>query len=161
LVHKWRAEEDAILVGKNTAKHDNPMLTTREWEGKNPVRVVIDRRLELSNNLHLFDKSVMTICINDIKDENQEHLAYLKVDFDQNFAQNLMDVLNQYHIQSVIVEGGATTLHYFIQNELWDEARVFISPTIFGKGIKAPQITGVLHSETNIDTDQLFIYTKL
>lgn len=139
LVHKWRAEEDAILVGYNTALHDNPRLTVRDWSGKNPTRIVIDKRLELSNSLHLFDQTVSTICYNTKKEGNETNLEWVKVDGDQLIDQILAH-LYQRNIQSVIIEGGAQTINYFLKANLWDEARVITSPIVFDNGIAAPEI---------------------
>lgn len=79
LVHKWRAEEDAILVGKNTAAYDNPRLDVRDWVGKNPIRVVLDSKLELSSELNLFDQSIPTLVFNALKSDNKDNLAWIKL----------------------------------------------------------------------------------
>ena len=159
LVHKWRTEEDAILVGKNTALYDNPQLTSRDWEGKNPIRIVIDKNLDLPQHLYLFDKSVKTICFNTFKSSQGSLLDYQKVDFNI-LGQEVVNCLFQQHIQSVIIEGGSATLQYFIDANLWDEARVFVAPVNFEQGIKAPKIKGTLVSETTIATDTLRNYTN-
>jgi diaminohydroxyphosphoribosylaminopyrimidine deaminase/5-amino-6-(5-phosphoribosylamino)uracil reductase len=155
LVHKWRAEEDAILVGKNTAKYDNPSLTVRDWKGKNPIRIVIDNRLELSSDLNLFDGAVPTIVMNRTKDDQSQNLIHLTYDGSVN---ELLSKLYDQKIQSVIVEGGAKVLETFINENLWDEARVFTSTENFVSGIKAPKITGQLTSDTNHTGDRLEIY---
>ncbi|HRS53852.1 MAG TPA: bifunctional diaminohydroxyphosphoribosylaminopyrimidine deaminase/5-amino-6-(5-phosphoribosylamino)uracil reductase RibD, partial [Bacteroidales bacterium] len=67
VVHKWRAEEQAIMVGTNTAINDNPKLTVREVPGKNPLRIVIDRVLKLPHNLNLFDSSTPTLVLTEQK----------------------------------------------------------------------------------------------
>lgn len=152
LVHKWRAEEDAILVGKNTAKYDNPSLTVREWVGQNPTRIVIDNQLELSTDLNLFDGSVPTIVMNLQKDEESNNLIYAKYD---GSIQDLLSKLYQSKIQSVIIEGGSKILQSFIEQELWDEARVFTSHQKFVNGIAAPSISGELISHTEIIGDKL------
>ncbi|MBN3581575.1 bifunctional diaminohydroxyphosphoribosylaminopyrimidine deaminase/5-amino-6-(5-phosphoribosylamino)uracil reductase RibD [Algoriphagus aestuarii] len=137
LVHKWRAEEDAILVGKNTAKYDNPALNVRDWVGKNPIRLVIDSKLELPQDLKLFDQAVPTICYNTIKSEVIGSLEY--VQFKPGFSiQQVLDDLQKRKIQSLIVEGGTYLIQKFLESELWDEARVFTSQTKFGEGIPAP-----------------------
>lgn len=160
LVHKWRTEEDAILVGKNTALYDNPQLTSRDWQGKNPLRIVIDKNLDLPSHLYLFDKSVKTICINALKSEEGNFLVYQKVDFNI-LGTEILKVLYQHHIQSVIIEGGSATLQYFIDNHLWDEARVFVAPATFEKGLRAPIIHGNLKTSTAIAADQLLVYTPI
>ena len=139
LVHKWRSEEDAILVGKNTAKYDNPSLNARDWTGKDPLRIVIDHDLQLNKDLTLFDKTIHTICYNLNKDESFENLDFVKLN-SKSFLQELLYDLHKKNIQSIIVEGGSKTLSDFINSGLWDEARVFQSDKCFGSGIPAPQL---------------------
>ena len=158
LVHKWRAEEDAILVGKNTVKYDDPYLTVREWEGSNPIRIVIDRQLELSEKLNVFDRSVKTLVFNEKKNEQNENLEYVRFD---GSLKNLLEYLYIKKIQSLIVEGGKSILKSFIETEMWDEARIFSTKNEFGEGISAPDISGQLlvdHKETG---DRLEIYANI
>jgi diaminohydroxyphosphoribosylaminopyrimidine deaminase/5-amino-6-(5-phosphoribosylamino)uracil reductase len=140
LLHRWRSEEDAFLVGTQTAARDNPQLNVREWTGRNPVRVVIDRSSRLDPSLHLFDGSQPTIVIKNIEDGIKE--------------------LFQKKIQSLVVEGGATTLNLFITAGLWDEARVFVSDAEFQEGLKAPLLTGepVI---SHLKNDKLLLYQNL
>lgn len=154
LVHQWRTEEDAILVGARTALHDNPQLNVRDWTGRNPVRVVIDRFLKLPENLHLFDHQQKTIYYNVLKHEEHPNLSLIRVD-EENFVQNVVHDLYKKKIQSVIVEGGATTLRMFIETNCWDEARIFTSAKTFGKGIRAPSIHGRVYQHHNIGNDVL------
>jgi len=159
LVHKWRTEEDAILVGTSTAKHDNPRLNVRDWDGRNPIRIVLDRNLTLDPNLNLFDHSQKTICYNQVKSENSENLDLVKLDSGFGLEEVLED-LYQRKIQSLIVEGGAQVLKNFIEKELWDEARVFTSQVHFGSGIVAPLISGKVVSESEIMGDRLVVWVK-
>ncbi len=157
LVHKWRAEEDAILVGKNTAQYDNPSLNVRDWVGKNPVRIVLDSNLELPENLHLFDQSIPTICYNSKKSETQENLNF--VNLGEQFS--MYDMLKDLHsrkIQSLIVEGGTKVLSQFIENSLRDEARVFSGKVKFGTGISAPILNQNPAETLSIGEDILNIY---
>ncbi len=143
LVHQWRSEEDAVLVGKNTAAIDNPQLNVRYGQGKSPKRIVIDRRLELNKNLNLFDQSVETLIFNEIKTNIDGKNKYIALeDFDRYVPQYILYQLYLQDIQSVIIEGGAYTLNSFIEAGLWDEARIFTGETYLQKGIKAPGITG-------------------
>ena len=157
LVHKWRSEEDAVLVGTKTAAHDNPMLSVRDWSGRNPVRIVIDRFLRLSDKLNLFDGTGRTICYNLLKHEEHANLKLIRLD-EKDFLISLLDHLMKEKIQSVIVEGGALTLSLFIEAGLWDEARVFTSTRLFHEGISAPSFKGDLITEEKIDSDLLKIY---
>ncbi len=159
LVHKWRTEEDAVLVGTRTAAHDNPQLTVRAWTGRNPTRLVIDRFLKLDRALHLFDGAVPTRCYNLLKKEKYPNLEYVQVEERDFIAQLLADCHGQ-GIQSIIVEGGAQTLVHFMADGNWDEARVFTSMQSFGKGIKSPPIAGAMVAQETIEGDILGIYIR-
>lgn len=140
LVHKWRSEEQAILVGTNTAFMDNPKLNIRNWSGKNPLRVVIDRRLRLPKNLHVFDGTQPTLVITqeNTEDLNEPNLEYVSLTFDEYLPEYLLGELYRRQVQSLIIEGGTKILESFIQNRLWDESRVFTGKSYFTEGIPAP-----------------------
>jgi diaminohydroxyphosphoribosylaminopyrimidine deaminase/5-amino-6-(5-phosphoribosylamino)uracil reductase len=158
LVHQWRGEEDAVLVGKNTAAIDNPQLNVRFGPGKSPKRVVIDRKLELNPNLNIFDQSVETLIFNEIKTDIAGKNKYIALeDFDRYVPQYILFQLYLQDIQSVIIEGGAYTLNTFIEAGLWDEARIFTGKTHLKKGIKAPILTGKTAGEFTSGTDKLLI----
>jgi len=157
LVHKWRTEEDAVLAGTKTVFHDNPELNVRDWTGRNPVRIVLDRFLRLSDKLHVFDRSQKTLCYNVLKHEEHANLSLIRLDED-NFITNLVANLVKQKIQSVMVEGGATTLQLFIDAGLWDEAKVFVSDKGFGKGILAPRLHGNLIAQESVFNDTLRIF---
>ncbi len=160
LVHQWRAEEDAILIGKNTAEFDNPMLNVRDTEGKDPIRIVIDPKLKLSKKLHLFDQQQTTLVFNLERNEAQPNLEYIKLHPEQ-IEHQILDKLYLRKILSLIIEGGSTTLQKFIGMGLWDEARLFKSNKKFSKGIASPQLDrSVLKTVENILDDRLFIYTR-
>lgn len=149
LVHKWRTEEQAILVGTQTVLDDNPRLNVRDWSGNNPTRVVLDRKLKISKESHIFDNSASTILL----DESA-------IDFTKNTVNEIIDVLYQNNIQSVIIEGGSKTLQGFINENIWDEARIFKGKSSFGNGIKAPVIDGKLVSRRFIIDDELLIFSN-
>ena len=156
-MHQWRANEDAIMVGTNTAHYDNPRLNVRGLDGADPVRVVIDRSLRLSENLNLFDHHQPTICYNLLKDEQSNGLDYVKLP-EVTFLEALFEDLKQRKIRSVLVEGGSQLLNGLIEKGLWDEARVFKSPTQFEEGIAAPELS-LSESETlAVADDELNIY---
>ncbi|WP_236252734.1 bifunctional diaminohydroxyphosphoribosylaminopyrimidine deaminase/5-amino-6-(5-phosphoribosylamino)uracil reductase RibD [Echinicola sp. 20G] len=157
LVHKWRAEEDAIMVGTKTAHFDNPKLNVRDWEGKDPLRIVLDKQLTLDANLALFDRSIPTVCYNLIKNESQQNLDYVKLEKEFSIADVLED-LHQRKVQSVIIEGGSFLLQKFIQSELWDEARVFTGQSRFESGIPAPKLAQDPVETLQIMDDQLEVY---
>ena len=146
LVHKWRAEEQAILVGTNTVISDNPSLTVRNWKGKNPLRVVIDRNKKLNVENSVFDSSAETLV-----------LSIDNIDFTKPLAYQISNLLYTKNINSIIIEGGANTLQTFIDEGLWDEARIFTGAIEFNNGLQAPKLKGVLVSETKILNDTLKI----
>lgn len=156
LVHKWRAEEDAVLVASGTAWYDNPSLNVRDWTGRDPVRIVIDRYLKLGANQHLFDRKQKTICYNLIKEDSDQNLSYIRLE-NKNFLESMVENLFQQKIQSVIIEGGGQLLNSFIKANLWDEARIFVSPQRFEQGVSAPIIRGIIKEIQKLDNDWLKI----
>ncbi len=162
LVHKWRSEEAAIVVGTNTALQDDPALTARLWPGNDPIRLVIDRELKLPSTLQLLDGKAKTIVFNALKNGEQGMLSYCKLDQGVNMLPQLLGVLYQRQLMSVIVEGGAKLLQSFIDEGLWDEARVICNgQLIIGDGIDTPVLTqaNLLREETLL-TDKIIYYFK-
>lgn len=156
LVHKWRSEEDAILVGKNTAKYDNPSLTVREWTGSNPKRVLVDLNLEISPDGNLWNDEAPTLIFN-TKVTRQEGIhEWVQINA-HGYEEELLNQLHQRKINSLIIEGGSKTLEGFIQKGLWDEARIFQSEQQFGEGIAATEISGNLIEEKCVEQDILKI----
>lgn len=161
VVHKRRAEHDAILVGRKTALLDNPSLTTRNWFGKDPIRLVIDKNLTLSKQLHLFDGKVRTIVFTQKEKISDNHSAeYIRLDFKQNILSQIMDVLYKLKIQSLMVEGGTILLQSFIDEGLWDEAYIETSPIRLSEGIKAPVIKGGHPFLTNYNFGRIIRYAR-
>ncbi|WP_308992115.1 bifunctional diaminohydroxyphosphoribosylaminopyrimidine deaminase/5-amino-6-(5-phosphoribosylamino)uracil reductase RibD [Mariniflexile litorale] len=163
LVHKWRTEEQAILVGTHTVLQDNPSLTVRDWTGQNPIRIVLDKDEKLPKDMNVFNKQAETIVIGS-KIHNQKpktqnlNLEVINWDLKTSIAKQICDCLYKHSINSIIIEGGAKTLQTFIDENLWDEARVFTGTTQFKNGVKAPTFSGKLISEEKIVTDILKIY---
>lgn len=156
LVHKWRSEEAAIMIGTNTAKVDNPRLTNRLYSGKSPLRVVLDRKGKLSKSLHVMDGSVPTLCISE-KSLDLKKVETVQMNFDDKLLMGILEVLYDKGIKSLIVEGGAKLLASFIEKDLWDEARIFTAPIRLDAGIKAPKISRNEPEEFKIAEDQLYI----
>lgn len=162
LTHRWRSEEDAILVGKNTALVDNPQLTTRNTIGKNPIRIVIDRTLAIPQSHHIYNDAAKTIIFNEVKTDVVENVHFVQMEDMQFYlAQKIAFQLYLMDIQSVMIEGGVQTLNHFITAGLWDEARIFTAPTTWGTGIKAPLIKGKVMEELQIGADRLTIYSAI
>ena len=159
-VHKWRSQEDSILVGTNTAIIDNPRLNVRLVKGKNPIRIVIDKKLNLSKDLEVFNTDVKTIILNEVKSFSSATNDYLKVDF-SDLINQLLDKLYELNIMSMIVEGGAFTINKFINENAYDEIRIFTTPEKLKKGVKSPIIPIIKKIYSNdYDGDLLEIYRK-
>lgn len=157
LVHEWRTEEQAILVGKKTALVDNPQLNTRYWEGKNPLRISIDKFLAIPRNFHLYDQSTPTIIFNAIEDSEVENLKLVKIDFNNNIIPPILEYLHKRNIQTLIVEGGSDTIQKFVDMNLWDEARILSSNAFWNDGILAPIVRGKRVSQQKIMNDYLTV----
>ena len=141
LVHKRRAEHDAILIGRKTAHLDNPSLTTRNWYGKNPVRMVIDKNLTLPRHLSLFNGNTPTIIFTSLKNTPiLPQVEYIPLDFGHDILPQIMEVLCQRKLQSLMVEGGSILLQSFIDSGCWDEAYIEYSNECLSDGIKAPSL---------------------
>jgi len=180
LVHRWRAEEQAILVGTNTVMEDNPNLTVRDWTGENPIRVVLDRKLKLQHGYHVTNNDADTIfivgkidsldieknkedgwLINPVNSELSDGM-FKKINWDakEYIAEQVCEELYKLNVTSIIIEGGAKTIQTFINEDLWDEARVFTGNVEFNDGIKAPVLNGKMISKSKILNDTLRIYVK-
>jgi diaminohydroxyphosphoribosylaminopyrimidine deaminase / 5-amino-6-(5-phosphoribosylamino)uracil reductase len=161
LVHKWRSEDAAILVGTNTALLDNPELTTRLWEGKSPLRLVLDMDLRLPSSLKIFNDSAGTIIFNSLRHEEKGNLLYYQLSKTGNVIHQMMKALYQLRIQSVLVEGGAKLLQSFIDERLWDEARVITgtAATASENYLRAPLLTNsIKKEETMLGNDKIEIF---
>lgn len=143
LVHKRRSEHSAILVGRRTALLDNPSLTTRSWYGKNPVRMVIDKELTLPTHLSLFDGSARTLVFTQREDTpSLPNVEYIRLNFSKDILPQMMEVLYQEKLQSLMVEGGSILLQSFIDSNCWDEAYIETSDAHLNDGVKAPTLIG-------------------
>lgn len=158
LVHKWRSEEQSILVGTTTVLDDNPGLDVRHWKGEDPVRIVIDKELEIPANLKVYDGSVKTIFINETRTYAKGTIFFEKINFSEPIAIQICAVLFKHKIQSLIVEGGTKTIQTFIDENLWDEARVFSGEVHFNDGVNAPKLDVIPTKEENIKDDILKTY---
>ena len=158
LVHKWRGEEHSILVGTTTILDDNPSLDVRSWRGENPLRIVIDKDLKIPKDLKVYDDSVKTIFINQKVTTSNENLFFEKINFSKPIAHQICQVLFKHKVQSLIVEGGTKTIQTFIDENLWDEARVFSGLVKFNEGTKAPKLDVPFLNEENLTGDSLKTY---
>lgn len=163
LVHKWRSEEAAILVGTNTALLDDPQLTNRYWKGKQPVRLVLDKELKLPPHLKVFNADAKTIVFNFQKHDVTGQPQYYKISKENNVITEIIMASQQLNIQSVLIEGGAMLLQSFIDAGLWDEARVIINEQlIIDNGLNAPVLSKhKIISEEKIATDRIIYFKNL
>lgn len=156
LVHQWRSEEQAILVGKNTIINDNPSLTVRNVVGKNPLRIVLDKNLALTPDFQVFSDELPTLIFNSIKSEQINCNEFVQL---ENFsAQGIVNLLYERNIQSVLIEGGAKTLSSYIEAGLWDEARIIEGDVCFGKGLKAPTLSKLPSKTYSFSNDKIYHY---
>ena len=159
LVHKWRSEEQSILVGRNTILNDNPSLTVREISGKNPTRIVIDSQMQLSKDVNIFSNDAPTLVFNRIQNKKLDGVEWIKIQ--ETSTKYILEELYKRNIQSVLVEGGSRTLQYFIIDNVWDEARVIVGDIKFGDGVKAPIINKVpVRAHQFSDHDTIFYFTR-
>lgn len=152
LSHLWRTQESSIMIGTNTALLDNPKLNARLATGQNPIRIVLDRNLQLPANLSVFDQNIHTIVFNQKQQKIDGEIEYIKCDM---HIRSILAELHERDIQSIIVEGGATLHQQFIQNQLWDEGRIFIAPNLLKDGVKAADIPFGKIIKESIDNNEL------
>ncbi len=156
LVHQWRSEEQAILIGYNTLINDDPFLTTRLVNGKNPLRFVMSREVDFPKELNLFNKDAKTLVFNSVKNEIQDNVEFVKIDWNRK-VKEVLNYCYTKNIASIIVEGGTNTIYKFMNEHTWDEARVFINPDkAFEHGIPAPEINLQNHMHKNVGNDLLY-----
>ena len=161
LVHKWRSEEQGILIGTETALLDNPALTTRFWPGKNPVRIVVDRDLRLPQTLKIFDGQSPLLVLNTKKDKAESAVTYIQIDAAFELS-SILSALYSAGIISILVEGGGSLLQSFIDIGIWDEMRVITNQELeINNGHVSPQISGATLIRTeNYGSDQIDYYTR-
>lgn len=163
LVHKWRNEEAAIMVGTNTALADDPSLTTRLWPGNNPVRMAPDMHLRLPQTLQIFNGDVQTIIFNGIRHESQDNITYYRLQPDRPVLPQMVQALYRLNILSVLVEGGTALLQSFIDAGLWDEARIITNNELMlPGGLPAPRLPGaVINEHCSILSDTIRCYVPV
>lgn len=162
LVHKWRAEEQGIIVGVDTVLKDNPQLNCRLYEGKSPLRIILDPNLKTEGgNWQVFNNEADTLVFNYIKNDTKNRVQYMMIDRDKNFLEQVLHELHKRKILSLIVEGGRKTIDHFIQQNLWDEARIFTAPLLLHAGLPSPELRGKAIYNEMILEDNLTHYTPL
>ena len=161
LVHKWRASEQAILVGAGTVRADDPKLNIREWKGTDPIKIV------LSSSGSIGDKSVVSkangtsFVFTHNMDASIANAVKVKLNDHEPSSLQIAEYLFNAGIQSLFIEGGASVLNHFISTGLWDEARIFTGDSYFKEGVKAPLIKRELLSRTNFSGSFLDVYQNV
>lgn len=159
LVHKWRSEESAILVGTQTALVDNPQLTNRYFdETKQPMRIIIDENLVIPKSNALLQENYPTIIFTKHPTRLEGNNHFIQLDFQKNVIQQILETLHQYQLPSVIIEGGKQTIDSFIKENLWDEARVLTGHCFLNTGIPSPMLHGQKINEFQLNQDIVSIY---
>jgi diaminohydroxyphosphoribosylaminopyrimidine deaminase/5-amino-6-(5-phosphoribosylamino)uracil reductase len=172
LVHKWRSEEAAILVGTNTAMLDDPSLTNRLWHGNNPIRLLVDMQLRIPPKHHLYNNEASTVIFNlkehsgdlgmqqQTLDKSLNRTWYYQITEDVSAVQQILHACYRMNIQSILVEGGSKLLQSFIDEDMWDEARTITNTSlIVEQGLTAPVLKNYIASSTeNIFTDRVDVY---
>jgi len=159
LVHRWRAEEQGILIGPETAINDNPSLTTRKYPGKNPVRILVDRNLRVPQTRNLFMDDKPLWVFNTLKEGIEGKVRYHQL-AEENFIESALKKLHELGIGSVLVEGGASIHNAFIDARIWDEIRLGIGPNELNEGVLAPQWPGVTQLSEKVGDDEWFYFFK-
>lgn len=162
LVHQWRSEEAAILIGTNTALKDNPSLDNRLWSGKSPVRLILDPNLRLPDSLTLFDKKQPTVIFNYLEEGVHNHIRYLRMEKGIDVVSSMVKACYQMQIQSVLVEGGAMLLQSFLSAGIWDEVRIITNNSLtVSMGLPAPECNnGVLMQTAHCESDSIQYFTN-
>lgn len=163
LVHQWRSEEAAILVGTNTAFFDDPALTNRYWDAPQPIRLVVDMNLRLPSSLKLFNREVPTIVFNALQHAEEKNLLYYQVTHDVELVHQVVNALYQMKVQSVLVEGGPRLLQSFIQTDMWDEIRTITAEgLVMPDGIASPAFGEAYKvSSSKLLDDRIDIYKSI
>lgn len=158
LVHKWRSEEQSIMVGRKTVQNDNPFLTVREYSGNNPIRIIIDAQLQVPESLNIFSSDAQTLVFNRVKNAIKGNIEWIKLN--ETNVETILNELYKRNITSVFVEGGSRTLHYFIFGNVWDEARVIVGNVKLNEGTRAPFISKAPNKAIPFSTDMIYYYTR-
>lgn len=161
LVHKWRVTEQAILVGGETVRADNPKLNVREWTGNSPIRLILSGSGNLPSNLAMNDLIGPQVVFTFFPDKvNMPRSVVVKLNKNEPSAIQVLDYLYKWGIQSLLIEGGSTVLNHFMSLGLWDEARVFQGYQVLGSGVKAPGVMGRLISQQVFSNSRLDIFIR-
>lgn len=144
LVHKWRSEEHALLIGRNTLYNDDPSLDVRFWSGIDPIRVVLSEKGNLDRSLKILSDGKPTLVFTRNPSKSNDQVEFITISNRENSLIEVLSELSKREVQSILVEGGADVLDQFIKNDLWDEARIFTGEQVFRSGLPAPKLNGTI-----------------
>ncbi len=160
LVHRWRAAEQAILIGARTLRTDRPLLNVRDWKGNNPVKLILSRSGELDNKLLENETNGTTIVFTYNMEVQFSFAQKVLLSNESSSASQIASYLYKIGIQSLFIEGGAEVLNHFISEELWDESRIFRGKQAFNDGIMAPELHNRQYSQTLFSESTLNVYLR-
>jgi diaminohydroxyphosphoribosylaminopyrimidine deaminase/5-amino-6-(5-phosphoribosylamino)uracil reductase len=160
LTHKMRSENQSILVGANTVLLDNPSLTVRNWSGKSPIRIAVDRQGRIPDNFNIMDGNVPTLIFTEKEQINKQRVEFIKINFDSDCLKTILHKIYERNIHSVLVEGGASILNSFIKAGLWDEANIEVSPQQITEGVAAPVLNLQPVSRKNFEGHEWLFYKR-
>ena len=162
MVHRWRSETDAIMIGTNTLLKDNPSLTNRKWYGKNPLRLAIDMDVQSTFQFNIYDDKAPTIIFNSKRSETIANVEFVQISFDGSWVSSILEFLYNRNVQTLLVEGGTSLLQSFIDENIWDECRVITNTKqMAGEGTKAPLLpSDNLINTTYVRNDRIEVYQK-
>ncbi|OFY65701.1 MAG: riboflavin biosynthesis protein RibD [Bacteroidetes bacterium RIFCSPLOWO2_02_FULL_36_8] len=158
IAHKFRAESKVVLVGSETIRIDNPLLTVRHWEGTNPIRAIIDRNLKLKEDFHIFDHNQRTWVYNFKRNESKSTINWIKLSEKKPLLDQMLSDMNLKQISTLLVEGGPRLLSHFIDKNYFDEIRIFRSNDRIEKGIKSPEFNAKEYDRKKIGSDTLYCF---
>ncbi|HPQ08296.1 MAG TPA: bifunctional diaminohydroxyphosphoribosylaminopyrimidine deaminase/5-amino-6-(5-phosphoribosylamino)uracil reductase RibD [Bacteroidia bacterium] len=163
IVHLWRSEEQSILVGYNTVIADNPQLNVRLVKGKNPVKIVLDKNLNLDiEKYQVFKGDEKVIVFNSLNDKEERNIIFKKINW-ENKVEEILKNLYEVQIVSVLIEGGRKTLQEFLDKKMFDEIRIIKSKEkIFNEGIKTPDLLDDLKcvEKIELEKDMIEVWKK-
>ena len=159
LAHLWRSHEESILIGVQTANDDNPKLTNRYYKGNNPIRIILDPNNRINKKLEILNDNNKTIIFTKSKESNLKNKFWIKINY-KSSIKSLTNELYKLGVQSLIVEGGKKTIEGFLNENIYDEIRVFKSKKLLLNGMKSPEFKCSLKKEYKLGEDLVRIYTS-
>ena len=160
-LHSLRSICDAVVVGVNTIRKDDPLLTTRAIKGPNPQRIIIDPSLKLTNKYKVFKDGMPNIIFTHSKLNKKFNNTQIYKLPERNFTNLIYQNINRLGYKLVLVEGGSKTISKFLENGLLNIMQFIIAPTIIGSGINSINIEPITNLKNVIRTkNNIFKFGK-